>query len=65
MGRHRGFTPEDYQRLASAGMTMAEAARFLDVKMQTVWVMAKRYEIAFAAGKKGRKARAELVQAEV
>lgn len=43
---------------------MAEAARFLDVKMQTVWVMAKRYEIAFAAGKKGRKARAELVQAE-
>lgn len=62
MGRHRGFTPEDYQRLASEGMTMAEAARTLDVKMQTVWVMAKRHGIVFVAGKKGRKRRAELVQ---
>ncbi len=64
MGRHRGLTADDYRWLAEAGMTMPEAAAHLKVTVQSVWFMAKKYDIAFAVGKRGRKKRVQPVQTQ-
>lgn len=50
MGRHRGFTPDDYRRLADEGYSMPEAAYMMGVSRQTVRAMAKRHDIAFING---------------
>lgn len=63
MGRHRGLTADDYRRAAEAGMTMAEAASSLGVTVQSVWVAARKNNITFTAGKRGRKKRVQTVQA--
>jgi hypothetical protein len=63
MGRHKGLTADDYRGLAEKGMTMPEAAAHLSVTVQTVWLMAKKYGIAFTAGKRGRKKSVQAVQA--
>lgn len=55
MGRQKGYTPEDYRRLAEEGLTMAETSARLDVRYQSVQVMANRYGIKFTKGKPGRK----------
>lgn len=55
MGRQKGYTPDDYRRLAEEGMSMAETSARLDVKYQSVQVMANRYGIQFTKGKPGRK----------
>lgn len=64
MGRHRGLTVDDYRWLAGIGMTMPEAAAHLKVTVQSVWFMAKKYDIAFQAGKKGRKKSVQPVQTQ-
>lgn len=54
MGRQKGYTPEDYRRLAEMGMTKAEAAAFLGVSKQCVSFMAAQNEgIVFRRGKPG------------
>ena len=64
MGRHKGLTADVYRRVAEAGMTMAEAASSLGVTVQSVWVAARKHNITFAAGKRGRKKNAQVVQAQ-
>lgn len=55
MGRHKGNTIDDYIRAAAYGMTKAEAAVHLGVKVQTVCVIAAKHGITFVKGKRGRK----------
>jgi hypothetical protein len=54
MGRHKGYTHEDYRRLAAEGMSMSAAARALGVTQQSVALMAKKHGITFQLGKAGR-----------
>lgn len=56
MGIHKGWSPDDYRKWAASGYTMAETAREMGVRPQTVAVMAARYDITFVRGKNGRKA---------
>lgn len=60
MGRHKGYTVADYQRMADDGMTLSEAAAAMEVARQTVWAFAKRHGIAFTRGSKGRPKRTSL-----
>lgn len=55
MGRHRGYTVDDYRRVAASGASKSEAARLLKVSPQTVFVMATKHGIVFEKGKRGRK----------
>lgn len=64
MGRQRGLTPDDYRGLAERGMTMPDAAAVAGVTVQSVWYMAKKYNITFLEGKRGRKKRVQSVQAQ-
>lgn len=64
MGRHKGLTAEDYRRAADAGMTMAEAAAHLDVRTQSVWAAARKHNITFTVGKRGRKKGVQAVRKE-
>lgn len=54
MGRHKGYTEDDYRRLAEAGLSLSEAARKLGITRQTVGAFAKRHGIDFQIGKRGR-----------
>lgn len=55
MGRHRGYTVDDYRKAAASGLSMMDTARLLNVSAQTVFVMAKKHGITFKQGKRGRK----------
>lgn len=55
MGFHKGWSPDDYRRMAADGFTMAETARELNVRPQTVRSMSLRYGIAFVRDGRGRK----------
>lgn len=55
MGRHKGYTPEDYMKMSQSGMTFSEAAEMMGVSRQSVWDFAKRHGIEFAKGSKGRR----------
>ena len=54
MGRHKGFTVEDYRKLAEQGYSISEAAYLMGVRQQTVSTMAKRHDIKFADGNQRR-----------
>jgi hypothetical protein len=51
----KGYDKEDYASAAAAGMTMAEAARYLGVSPQNVRRMAENWGIDFKKGTPGRK----------
>mgnify|MGYP001824448430 CR=1 FL=1 len=46
-----GYTPEDYRKLAKAGMSKAETARELGVHVNSVDAMAKAHKIKFRDGR--------------
>ena len=47
----KGYTPEDYRKLAKAGMSKAETARELGVHVNSVDAMAKAHKIKFRDGR--------------
>lgn len=47
----KGYTPEDYRKLAKDGMSKAEAARELGVHVNSVDAMAKAHKIKFRDGR--------------
>ena len=55
MGVHKGWSVDDYRKWARFGYTMAETARMLGVKPQTVAAMAAKHGIVFDKGRTGRK----------
>ncbi len=54
MGRQKGFTEDDYRRMADKGYSMSEAAYLMGIKRQTVSAMARKYGITFANGNQQR-----------
>lgn len=54
MGRHKGFTVDDYRRLAEQNYSMPEAAYLLGVSRQTVRAMALKHDIKFVSGHQQR-----------
>lgn len=55
MGERKGYDRDDYASAAAAGMTMAEAARYLGVSPQNVRRMAEKWGVDFKRGTPGRK----------
>lgn len=55
MGERKGYDMDDYASAAAAGMTMAEAARYLGVSPQNVRRMAEKWGVDFKRGSPGRK----------
>lgn len=55
MGERKGYDRDDYASAAAAGMTMAEAARYLGVSPQNVRRMAEKWGVDFKRGSPGRK----------
>lgn len=55
MGERKGYDRDDYASAAAAGMTMAEAARYLGVSRQNVRRMAEKWGVDFKRGSPGRK----------
>jgi transposase len=47
----KGYTPEDYRKLATAGMSKVETARELGVHVNSVDAMAKAHKIKFRDGR--------------
>lgn len=54
MGRQKGFTEDDYRKMADKGYSMSEAAYLMGIKRQTVSAMARKYGITFANGNQRR-----------
>lgn len=52
----KGYTPEDYRKLAKAGMSKAETAREMGVHVNSVDQMAKAHKIKFRDGRSSNSA---------
>lgn len=64
MGNRKGYTHEDYRRLADEGVTVTEAARRLGVSHVTVVQTAKAHGFSFPRGTHGRPLAAGLAVME-